>query len=254
MADSFIEAIRSLVLASIESRGLMLSEDIVCSYKTGYDLELPSRDYALLRGREILLECCFRDSIAQVFTVAPRGYRGSIGDVFSLDLRNSYNRSLFYAVASAILKHFRASALGTIHCSGCKPRECGRLLAKKLYMEYGGSARVLHIGYQPSHVEELYRVYRDNLLVTDLSRENLWVVKNNRLVYDGLDNRIYIGSVDIVLATASSIVNNTFWEILENVIVKKKKLIVYGVTATPIIELLREKLPFDIEFFCPYSL
>ncbi len=251
--NHYVATIQDLFNDIVLKAKLDLDTFIECTYKTGYELELPGNDYALIRGPEIMLECRFLDSIGQVFTVAPKSYSGRLADVLSLDLDNVFNRGLFYAVASAVLKHL-GLVERTMHCRGCKPRECGKLLTRMLMERYGLSAKILHIGYQPGHVEELWCVYRDNLLVTDLSKDIVWRVKNNRLVYDGLDNNVYIGFVDVVVATASSIVNNTFWNILENTYIRSREIIVYGVTSVPLLKLLENKLPYKIEFFCPYSI
>lgn len=245
------EAVKSLVKRLAVEEGLSLDEKIICEYITGKELRLPGSDYVLMRGPEILLTCRFRNSIGQVFTVAPKNYTGTLREVLDLDLSDPYERSIFYAVTNAVLKEL-GYIKNTVHCEKDKPVECGRSLVFDLLGKYGVSARILHIGYQPGHCSFLNMFYRDNSLVTDLKDEIIWSPKLGRQVYDGVDNRIYIGLSDVVLVTASTVVNGSFWDIVSQAIILRKDIIVYGISAGAVIWFL-EKLPFKVGSFCPFS-
>lgn len=245
--------LRSVFMNVLQEYNVDDEDTIICWHQTGEQLELKGRDYALLRGREILLTCKYRSGIGQVFTVAPRSYRGRLREVMELDLEDIRNNSLFHAVMNAVLR-----SLGlidkTVHCRGREAGICGTMLARKLLAKYGQTARILHIGYQPSHVEALARVFHDNVMVTDLSNELVWRRRHGRLVVDGVLDRYFLSQVDIVLLTASSIANNTAWEILDQAVLQGKKVIVYGISSAAAIYLLREKLRlFNIEHYCPYG-
>ncbi len=245
------KAIKSLIKSLVAEKNLDLNEKIVCEYITGKELRLPGDDYALMRGPEILLTCRYKDSIGQVFTVAPENYTGTLRDVLELDLSNPYERSIFYAAANAILKEL-GYIKNTVHCEKDKPLECGRNLVFDLLNKYGVSARILHIGYQPGHCSFLNTFYRDNSLVTDLKEEIIWTQKLGRQVYDGINNRIYIGLSDVVLVTASTVVNGSFWDIVSQAIILRKDIVVYGISAGAVMW-FTEKLPFKVGFFCPFS-
>ncbi len=246
------DAVKHFILSIINEYRIDPSEEIICKAISGRELDLPSDEYVLIRGPEILLTCKFRGETVQVFTVNPKEFKGKVRDIITLDLSSMYNRSIFYAFSNALLK-----SLGliekTIHCKKDEPIKCSKLLVERLMVKYGLSKKILHIGYQPGHISELYKFYRENLLITDLRSDIVWKIKNNRLVYDGLLNNIYIGVTDIILVTASSVINSTFWNILSQAYLMRKHIIMYGVSAGTMYYFINKYTPFKIELFCPSS-
>ena len=246
------ELLRNLFKLVIEEYNVDLDEEIVCWYKTGAELKLPKDEYALLRGKDILLSCRYRSGIGQVFTTAPRSYRGRLKNTLELDLEHIQSNSIFHAVMNAVLKY-----LGLIdkteHCVGEEPRLCGYLLSRKLLSDYGQTVKVLHIGYQPGHVEALAQFFHDNLIVTDLADQFIWQKRYGRLIVDGVLNKYFIAQADVILITASSIVNNTAWEIINQARILGKKIIVYGVSASAAVYLLKSRRIVDIQQYCPYA-
>lgn len=245
--------LRNMFMDILQEHNVDIGDTIVCWHQTGEQLGLRGEDYALLRGKEVLLTCKYRNGIGQVFTTTPRSYRGCLRDIVKLDLEDKRNNSIFYAAMNAVLR-----SLGlidkTVHCGGEEPTVCGRILAKELLARYGQTTRILHVGYHPGHIEALARVFHDNLIVTDLSSQLIWRRKHGRLVVDGMLNKYLLDQVDIILLTASSIVNGTAWEIIEQAILQDKKVIVYGISSTAAIYLLREKVRLsNIEHYCPYG-
>ncbi len=246
------EAIRKYTHGLIREYRVDPYMTVECHPKTGRELELPSNEYVLIRGPEIMLTCRVGKYFGQAFTVAPRSFRGRLLDVLRLDLEKMYNRGLFYAVLNAL---YRSIGLidKSMHCRGDEPIKCGLELTYMLLKKYGTGVRVLHIGYQPGHVEALASVFRDNLLVTDLRNDTVWRIKYGRLVYDGLFDQQYITYSDIVLLTASSVINNTFWKILVHSKILGKETIVYGVSAASLVYFINKVLPYRISVFCPYA-
>ncbi|ABN70677.1 conserved hypothetical protein [Staphylothermus marinus F1] len=246
------EAIRHYTLSLIRDYRINPYERVYCHPKTGYDLGLPSEEYVLIRGPEILLTCIYHGYIGQAFTVLPREYRGRIIDVLNMDLKEISNRGVFYAFLNAL---FRSLGLvdKTMHCRSYEPVKCGVKLASYILAKYGVGKRVLHIGYQPGHVEYLAYFLRDNLLVTDLRNDTVWRSRYGRLVYDGLFNENYIGASDIILVTASSIVNKSFWNIISRAYIMDKKIYLYGVSASAIAYFINKHTLFKINVFCPYA-
>jgi len=244
--------LRNLFESVLEEYNVDLDEEVVCWYKTGTELRLPKDEYALLRGKEILLTCRYCGGIGQVFTIAPRNYRGRLKSVLELDLGHVRNNSIFHATMNAVLKY-----LGLIdkteHCAGEEPKLCGYLLSRKLLSDYGQTVKVLHVGYQPGHIEVLARFLHDNLIVTDLADQLIWQKRHGRLIVDGVLNKYLIAQVDVILVTASSIVNNTAWEIIDQARILGKKVIVYGISASAAVYLLRSKGIVDIQQYCPYA-
>ncbi len=246
------DAVKHFIQSIINEYMIDPREEVICEAISGKDLDLPSNEYVLIRGSEILLTCKFKGEAGQVFTVSPKGYKGKVKDIINLDLSSIYYRSIFYAFSNALLK-----SLGlinkSIHCEKDDPIKCSKLLVEYLIEKYGSSKKVLHIGYQPGHVSELYKFYRENLLITDLRSDTVWRIKNHRLVYDGLFNNIYIGVSDIVLVTASSITNSSFWSILSQAYLMGKHMIMYGVSAGAVYYFINKYTPYKIELFCPLS-
>ncbi len=246
------EALRDILYNLISNSRIDLEEYVICKYRTGYDLGLKGKDYALIRGPEILLTCNVSGYYGQAFTVAPRTYRGKLLDVLEMDLSTIYNRGIFYAVLNALLRR-----IGIInrscHCTSNKAELCGKVLVNYIVEKYGLGTRILHIGYHPSHVHELHNVFRDNILVTDLRDDIIWETKNGRTIYDGTDNDVYIRNVDIVLVTGSSIINDTFWNIVSSSIIGGTEVIMYGITGLGASKLIQKLIPVKIENFCPFS-
>jgi len=243
------KAFRSYIRSLIREHGIGLEEEVYCVVETGKDYELPSDEYALIRGPEIMLTCSIRGVKGQVFTVSPHGFKGTVSKVLEMDLGSYSGRSIFYAFSNALLR-----LLGyvdkTLHCRGDEPIKCGFKLYEKLARDNG---IVLHIGYQPGHVMVLSHYLRDNLLVTDLRSDTIWCVKHGRLVYDGVYNDIYLSMADTILVTASSVVNKTFWDIVSKAYMLKKKIIVYGVSAPALIYFINKYMGLKLDSFCPYA-
>jgi len=244
--------LRILFKSVLQEFKVNLDDDVLCWFKSGTDLRLPSSEYALLRGKEILLTCRYYRGVGQVFTVAPRSFRGKLKDVLNLDLDYLGNVSVLHGVMNAVLKH-----LGLIskseHCVEREPELCGYALYDEIISHYGQNVRVLHVGYQPGHIKVLAKFLRDNLVVTDLDESLVWRTKHGRLVVDGSLNKYLIAHVDVILLTASSIANNTAWDILNHAKILGKEVIVYGVSASAAIQLLRSKGVINVRHFCPYA-
>ena len=248
----FDEIIRNEALDLANTYNIDLSTRVVCHYISGKELKLPSNEYALIRGPEILLTCRIEGVKGQAFTIAPKHYEGELGDILSIDLSNLFNRGIFYATINALTK-LAGLIDKSVHCSKDKPVKCSELLVQAIREKYGLSKKILHIGYHPGHVKELALFLRNNLIVTDLTSNLIWSRKYDIMIYDGLINTQLVGLTDIILLTGSSIVNNTMWDILEKAILLNKKVVIYGVSAIGGITLLRRKIPLDIEVFCPFA-
>lgn len=94
---------------------------------------------------------------------------------------------------------------------------------------------------------------RDNLLVTDLRSDTVWKYRYGRLVYDGLFDDPYIGTSDIILVTASSVINKSFWGIISRAHTLGKEIILYGISAPVLAYFISKFIPIKINIFCPYS-
>lgn len=249
---SFDKAVKELVGWLVDEAGLPLDEVVGCSTLTGADLRLVRDDYALVRGPEVLVSCSVRGAVGQAFTAAPKPFTGTLGEVLGTDLGDPFMRGVFYAVASAIAR-LAGVVEGTAHCESLEAEACAAGLAEWVRSRYGQGARVLHVGYQAGHVEALAELLRDNLIVTDLKEGNVWVSRRGRLIYDGMEGRHYVGLADLILMTASSLVNGTAWGLLADARLLGRDVVVYGVSGVGALALLQRHVSLVRGRFCPYS-
>lgn len=205
--------------------------------------EMPSSDYALVRGKEVLLRCRFRDAWGDAFTDEPKRYRGTVEEVIRLPFTSSSARAVFFATLNAVCSSLGLVS-GGVHCKEGDPERCGEKLVEHLRAQFGKEVTVAHIGYQPGHVGALGKSFKT--LVTDLDPENIGKVKSGVPILDGGENESVIQKADVVCITGSALVNGTFPELLEWARRYSTTVLVYGVSAIGACRLL------NLPFFCPY--
>ncbi len=204
------------------------------------------RDYALLEGKEVMIEARFKGSAGQAFTDRPHEFKGSLNEVIGLELENSEARAIFAATLNAVLAHL-GTVTGVRHCRDEEPEKCAEEMAQYILTAHG-KARVGQIGYQPAILENLVKVFGNgNVRCTDLNPRNIDTQKFGAEIWDGRsDTQRLIHWCDIVLATSSTIVNGTFDDISLKAAATGKKLIIFGVTGAGVSALLGlERLCFQ---------
>jgi uncharacterized protein (DUF4213/DUF364 family) len=199
----------------------------------------PTRqDYALLEGREVMIEAQFKGSYGQAFTDRPQEFTGHLKDVISLDLNSNSNRAVFLATLNAVMAHL-GMATAVRHCRDEEPEECASEIAQYILDKYG-KVRVGMIGYQPAILDNLVRTFgADNVRCTDLNPKNTDSMKSDIKIWDG---RTETGRLadwsDLLLATSSTITNNTYDNIRAEANAKGKILVIFGVTGAGVAGLL----------------
>lgn len=191
----------------------------------------PSRqDFPLLQGKEVMIEAQFRGSYGQAFTDWPSYFNGSLNDVLSLSLNTNDNRALFIATLNAVAAHLNL-VNRTRHCHDEEPEECALQIAQHILAD-SGKVKIGLIGLQPAILENLVLTFGiDNVRCTDLNLKNIGTTKYRAEIWDGrTDTEKLIKWCNLVLATSSTIINNTFDEIREKAIAQGKRLIIFGVT------------------------
>jgi len=258
---SWDELIRTYLKGLLKAKGIGLKEVIESrprkdqgSQESGVLLELkvvppkwfnlPNEEYPIVRGKEVIMECRFRDSKAHVFTPMPYEGKVSIKEVLNFSLRTIPERSVFYCALNAVMRHF-GLVKGTIHCRNNTPEICGKDLLQEILSFYGDVPTLL-IGYQPGFVEALAHNLSE-LYVTDMNPVNIGKKVGKVVILDHVLNEELIKSVDLVIATGSSIINSTFWSILDWINKYRKEFIVYGVTVAGVAEILK------LRRHCPYT-
>ena len=190
----------------------------------------PSRqDFALLEGKEVMIEAQFRGSFGQAFTDQPQSFEGTIGDVLESNLSTSNNRAIFVATLNAVTANL-GIVTGTRHCQDDEPEKCAAQIADNL-MERFGRIKVGLVGYQPAILEHLIQSFGvDDVRCSDLNPNNIGSLKFGSQIYDGKDSARLIEWCDLLLVTSSTLVNDTFDEIRNGASSQGKHLIIFGVT------------------------
>ncbi len=261
LTTNWDELIRTYLKELLKARGIRLNEIIEShpgkmedTQESRVSLELkvvppkwfnlPNEEYPIVRGKEVIMECKFRNSKAHVFTSMPYEGKVSVDEVINSRLSSIPERSAFYCALNAIMRYF-GLIKGTIHCRGKIPEICGKDLLQEILSFYGDVPTLL-IGYQPGFVKTLAHNL-STLYVTDMDPRNIGKKVGKVVVRDHTLNEELIKSVDLVISTGSSLINSTFWNVFDWVNKYRKEFIVYGVTVAGVAEILK------LRRHCPYT-
>lgn len=186
------------------------------------------KDFPLIKGREVMLEARLNQAIGQAFTDMPAKFEGLLKEVCELQLSDNAERGVFIATLNAVLRY-----LGwvdkTIHCKNEEPEECAKNLPQHV-MQYVKKPRIAFIGLQPAMVDHLSRDFP--IRVTDIDEHNVGSEKYGILIESIDKTAEIIDWSNIVLATGSTVINNTYRSLLRN-----KPVIFYGVSITGVAHL-----------------
>jgi uncharacterized protein (DUF4213/DUF364 family) len=207
----------------------------------------PNRqDYPLIEGREVMIEAEFQGSFGQAFTDRPHDFTGSVDEILDLDMNINDNRAVFIATLNAVMAHL-GMVTGVRHCHDEEPEECAEEMARHLMAEFG-KFKIGMIGLQPAILENMVKTFGDDYVrCTDLNPKNVGTRKYGAEIWDGrIDTDRLIDWCDLVLATSSTIVNNTYDAIRREAVAKGKRLIIFGVTGAGVVVLIGlERLCFQ---------
>jgi uncharacterized protein (DUF4213/DUF364 family) len=205
----------------------------------------PSRqDYALLEGKEVMIEAEFKGSFGQAFTSKPTTFTGCLKDVLKNPLVRSEDRAIFVASLNGVMAYLKRVS-GLRHCCDEEPEECAQQIAEYIKTNYG-LVKIGLIGLQPAILERLVKDFGpSHVRCTDLNRKNIGQYKYGAKIWDGKakTNKL-INWSDIILVTSSTLVNNTFDTIYDYTKRVGKKLIIFGVSGAGISAL------FNLERVC----
>jgi hypothetical protein len=197
----------------------------------------PDRDdYPLLKGKEVMMEARFRDAAGQAYTDQPGRFTGTFGEVLHMALNTNFRRAVFVATLNAVMRSFY-QVEATVHCKDKEPALCARDLPAFIE-KYYGRPRIAFVGLQPALVQSLIDAGFE-LRVTDLNQDNIGQVRCGVSIGDAALNAENACWADLVLATGSVLVNDTYRDLWQG-----KPVIYYGVTAAGLAKL------FDLPRFC----
>lgn len=195
-------------------------------------------DFPLLKGKEVMVQANFRGSLGQAYTDQPGNFQGTLKEVFQLPLTDNFQRAVFIASINAVLRYL--GYIGkTVHCRDKEPTECAHEFKDYIKVQYG-NPKIAFIGLQPALVESLATAFQ--IRVVDLDKENIGKTKNGVLVEDVAHTEEIISWADLIIATGTTVVNNSIEPLLD-----KKPIIFYGVTISGVAYLL------NYHQFCCYS-
>lgn len=199
----------------------------------------PTRqDYALLEGKEVMIEAQFKESFGQAFTDQPGSFTGPLEDILKLNLATSQERAIFVATLNAVMAHL-GMVTGLRHCRDEEPEECALQIAEYILNKFG-KAKVGLIGLQPAILEKLVKAFGSaNIRCVDLNCKNIGSLKYGAEIWDGrTDTTKLISWCDVLLITSSTLVNNSFDGISKDALKLGKPLIIFGVSGAGISALL----------------
>lgn len=194
-------------------------------------------DLPILRGKEVMIEAEFRGARGHAFTNAPSSWEGSVRDLLKLPLDTSEQRALLTVAMNAALR-----SLGlidrTVHCRSEDIARCGDQMARALRRQYG-PITVGVVGYQPGLVTGLAKHFGpDSVRVTDLLAENVGRRVHGTEIWDGvMRTDDLVKTAQLVLATGSTVANNTIDDLLQLAARHGVPVILYGVTAAAVCHL-----------------
>jgi hypothetical protein len=229
----FYKDVKVRFFSLIKEKELMSSKVEVVSARTLTPQEVigkPDRnDFPLLKGKEVMIQAGFKGSLGQAFTDTPGNYSGSLQEVINLPLDNNFNRAVFISTLNAVLRYLNYISK-TIHCKDKEPGECAAHLVDYIKERFG-NPRIAFIGLQPAMIAALRHNFE--IRVVDLDIDNIDKRKAGVLIESISKTKEILYWGDAVLATGTTVVNNTLTPLLI-----KKPIIFYGVTISGIAYLM----------------
>jgi len=192
-------------------------------------------DYPLLKGKERMMQATFLNERGQAYSDHTGNFTGSLYQIMSLPMDSNFHRALLVATANAVLRK-----IGVIdksrHCKDRDPERCAAYLKDAL--EPFSAQRVGMIGDQPRLLEELSR--HVEVRVCDRDPDNIGTVKSGIRVEDAAAHEDITKWADLLLATGTTLVNDTIGHFIGEV-----PALFYGITISGAATLL------GLNHFCP---
>jgi hypothetical protein len=192
-------------------------------------------DYPLLKGKERMMQAAFQNARGHAYSNHTGNFSGSLSVVMNLPMNSDFHRALLVATANAVLRK-----IGIIdkscHCKDHDPERCAASLKDAL--EPYSAQRVGMIGIQPRMLEELSRHFE--VRVCDMDPETIGKVKSGIRVEDAAAYKEITKWADLILATGTTLVNDTIDRFTGGV-----PVVFYGITISGAAALL------GLNHFCP---
>jgi len=189
------------------------------------------KDFPLLQGKESLIQADFKKALGQAFTDVPKTFRGKLKEILKLRLMDNGERALFVATLNALMRYVDIAS-GTIHCKDKEPELCAKEMVRTVIDKYSSDVRIGIVGFQPAIIDNFSRrLSEGNLNVTDLDRDNINRIKYGVSIWDGKEmTEELFKTCDVILATGSTIVNDSLSQLISLSDKYQKPLYLYGTT------------------------
>jgi hypothetical protein len=195
-------------------------------------------DFPIQKGKEKLMEACFRGFRGQAFTDHYGDFSGKLVEIAALPLVTNFNRAIFVASLNAVMNAL-GKADGTIHCKDCGPKDCAQAMPGFIQQAYG-VGRVAIIGFQPAMAESLSREMEIRLL--DLDPDNIGQIKRGVLVEGPESAADVLQWAELLVVTGTTLANDSIAHFLID-----KPVLFYGTTIAGAASLMHW------DRFCPQS-
>ncbi len=188
-------------------------------------------DYPITIGNEKIIEAQLSGKRGQAFCDSYFNYNGRIKDLLSLDLNSNARRAIFISSLNVIL-----SVLGlnpeAVHCKDNDLLKCADHFSEFIKNRFKDQNKVLLIGLQP----RLLSVLADlkEVRVCDKNPDNIGTIVSGVKIDDPEKCSEHLKWADIIIATGSTIVNNSIDEIYQ----ARPDTYFFGVTISGVAHLL----------------
>lgn len=209
--------------------------------------ETERKDFPLLQGKEFLMQADFKNALGQAFTDAPSNFKGKLKKILGLKLTDNSDRALFIATLNAVMRYLGV-AEKTIHCKNEEPELCAREIAGTIIDKYGADIKIGIVGFQPAIIDNFAKsLTPQNVKVIDLDKNNINKKKYGVLIRDGKKMAEELFKIsDVILATGSTIVNDSLSDLIALAKKYQKPLYLYGTTVAGAAKILNlERLCFQ---------
>jgi len=193
------------------------------------------KDYPLLKGKERIMQAAFQDVKGHAYSDHTGNFSGSLSEVINLPMDSNFHRALFVATANAVLRKI-GIIKKSCHCKDNDPVECATYLKDALSIF--SPKRIGMIGHQPRLLEEVCRNFE--VRICDRDPENIDTIKSGVMVEDPEAYKDIKQWADLILATGTTLVNDTIDNFIGSI-----PVIFYGITISGAAKLS------NLNHFCP---
>jgi len=205
------------------------------------------RDFPIIEGKERVIEAQVLGAKGHAFTDSPAESVGKLGEILNLPLETNKNRAVYIATLNAVLRYL-GIAEKTVHCKDEEPEKCAKEIASHI-LKHWGKVRVGLVGLNPAIAAMLIDTFGvENVKITDLNKQNIGSAKYGVQIWDGRGKTAdLVRQSDVVIITGTTLVNDTFDSVMQQVRNYGKDYLIYGVTGAGVCKLM------GLDRICPYG-